>query len=95
MQADQINCMKLLEILDFLLDLASRQGLPVLKRTKRCVFFGFPCFFDFCVGCAACAGRAVFILGGACKSNPNPPHDPKTPKTVMQSVMRCGIICGK
>ena len=38
MQADQINCLKPLEILDFLLDLASRQRLPISKRTKRCVF---------------------------------------------------------
>ena len=29
-------------------------------------------------------GRMVFILFGACNSNPNPPHDPKTPKTVMR-----------
>ncbi len=29
MQADQINCLNPLEILNFLLDLASRQGLPV------------------------------------------------------------------
>ncbi len=39
MQADQIDCLKLLEILDFGLALASRQWLPVLKRTKRCVYF--------------------------------------------------------
>ncbi len=47
MQADQINCLKLLEILDFGLALASRQGLPVLKRTKRCVFLDFPAFLIF------------------------------------------------
>ncbi len=58
-------------------------------------FFGFPCPVGFCVGWRSRSGRTVFILFGTCKSNPFPPHDPKTPKTVMQSVMRCGIICGK
>jgi MtN3 and saliva related transmembrane protein len=58
-------------------------------------FFGFLCFFDFCVEGTACAGRAVFILVGAHNSNPIPPHDPKAAKTVMQIVMRCGIIYGK
>ena len=38
MQADQINCLKPLEFLDFGLALASRQPAPELKRTKRCVF---------------------------------------------------------
>ena len=38
MQADQINCLKPLEIWDFLLDLASRQPAPELKRTIWCVF---------------------------------------------------------
>ncbi len=91
---DQIDCLKQLEILDFGLALASRQGLPVLKRTKRCVFFvGFLCFFDFCVGWRSRVGQTVFILFGACNSNPFSPHDRKTPKTVMQSVMQCGIIC--
>jgi hypothetical protein len=42
------------------------------------------CFFDFYVWRAICAGRTVFILFGACKSNPFSPHDPKTLKTVMQ-----------
>ena len=37
---------------------------------------------------AHCAGRAVFIFTGACKRNPIPPHDPKVPKTVTQSVMQ-------
>ena len=41
MQADQINCLKPLEILDFGLALASRQPAPELKRTKRCVFFSW------------------------------------------------------
>ena len=41
MQADQINGSTPLEILDFGLALASRQGLPVLKRTKRCVFYKY------------------------------------------------------
>ena len=39
MQADQINCLKLLEIWDFGLALASRQPAPVLKRAIWCVFF--------------------------------------------------------
>ncbi|MEE1029819.1 MAG: hypothetical protein UIC65_02235, partial [Alphaproteobacteria bacterium] len=75
-------------------------GIPTtgtsLKTHQTVRFFvGFPCPVDFWIGCAACAGRSVFILFGACNSNPIPPHDPKPPKTVMQSVMRCGIICGK
>ena len=38
MQADQINCLKLLEIWDFGLALASRQPVPELNRTIWCVF---------------------------------------------------------
>ena len=52
MQADQINCLKSLEIWDFGLALASRQRLPVLKRTKRCVFsldFSALLIFGLCV----------------------------------------------
>ena len=51
MQADQINCLKPLEIWDFGLALASRQRLPVLKRTKRCVFcLDFPALLGFVSG---------------------------------------------
>jgi hypothetical protein len=50
-------------------------------------FVVFLCPVDVYVWRAICA----FILFGARNSNPFPPHDPKTPKTVMQSVMRCGI----
>ncbi len=32
-------------------------------------------------------GRTGFILFGACKRNPFPPHAPKPPKTVMQTVI--------
>ena len=74
MQADQINCLKPLEIWDFGLALASRQRLPVLKRTKWCVFFvEFPCPVGFCVGWRTHVGRAVFIL-----TNTN--FRPMTPK---------------
>ena len=66
-------------------------------RTHHLVrfLFGFSCLFYFCVGWRTCAGRMFFIFTGACKRNPFPPHAPKIPKTVMQSVRRCGIICGK
>ena len=47
-----------------------------------------PALLSFCAWRATCAVRTVFILFGACNSNPNPPHDPKTQKTVMQSVMQ-------
>ena len=47
---------------------------------QNILFFGFLCLFDFCVWCAACAGRTVFILVGARKSNPNLPHAPKHQK---------------
>ena len=57
--------------------------------------FGISCSFDFCVGRITHAGRTVFILFEACKRNQILPHAPKPPKTVMQSVMRRGIICGK
>lgn len=38
MQADQINCLKLLETLDFLLDLASRQLAPEFPQGGGCGF---------------------------------------------------------
>ena len=48
MQADQINCLKPLEIWDFGPNLASRQPAPELKRTKRCVFYlVFPALLVF------------------------------------------------
>ena len=50
--------------------------------------FGFLCFFEFCPNRKFAAGRAVFILFGACKRNLIPPHVPKTQKTVMQTVMQ-------
>ena len=82
------------------LGLWTRLGIPTkatrLKTHQMVRFFvSFPCPVDFWIGCAACAGRTVFILVGACNSNPNLPHDPKTQKTVMQRVMRCGIIYAK
>ena len=85
MQADKSTGRPLLEIWDFGLALASRQRLPVLKRTIWCGFcLDFFAFFDFCPNCNFATGRAIFILFGACDSNLISPHDPKTPKTVMQ-----------
>lgn len=82
------------------LGLWTRLGIPTTGtslRTHHLVrfLFSFLCPVDFCAWRATCAGRDIFILFGAHNSNPTPPHDPKTPKTVMQSAMRCGIICGK
>ena len=62
MQADQINCLKLLEIWDFGLALASRQRLPVSKRTIWCVFlFGDPCPVGFCAWRATRAGYYLVL----------------------------------
>ena len=96
MQADQINWPTTIGNLG----LWTRLGIPTKAtrfKTHQTVrfFVGVPCFFDFCVGRTTCAGRAIFILTNDCNSNPIPPHVPKTQKTVMQSVMRCDIICGK
>ena len=82
------------------LGLWTRLGIPTtgtrLKTHQMVRFFvGFPCPVGFCVGCATHAGQLGSILFWACKRNPFPPSDPKTPKTVMQTVMRCDIICGK
>ena len=79
MQADQINCLKILEIWGFGLALVSRQRPPVSKRTIWCVFVGVLCSFDFCPNSNFIAGRTVFILTNGCNSNLNPPHTPKTP----------------
>ena len=60
MQADRINCLKQLEILDFGPNLASRQRLPVLKRTKRCVFsLDFFALLIFVLGARFMRGMAV------------------------------------
>ena len=66
----------------------NRNDFAALHLQNLLVVFGFSCSFDFYVECATCAGRAVFILFGACNSNPFLPHVPKTPKTVMQTVMQ-------
>ena len=77
----QINCLKLLEIWDFGLALASRQGLPVLKRTIWCVFcLVFPALLDFVLGGEVARGRVSFILFGTHKSNPNPAPCAQTTK---------------
>ena len=67
MQADQINSLKPLEILDFLLDLASRQPAPELKRTKRCVFcLVFPALLNFVpIVILLRGGLFLFLLGHA------------------------------
>jgi hypothetical protein len=57
--------------------------------------FGFPCSFEFCANRNFIAGRTVFILTNGYNSNPFLPHVLKTPKTVMQTAIACGIICGK
>ncbi len=82
------------------LGLWTRLGIPTraarLKTHHLVRFFvGFSCSFDFWIGRNTHAGRAVFILFGARKRNPIPPHAQKTPKTVMQSAIACAIICGK
>ena len=89
MQADQINWPTTIRNLG----LWTRLGIPTRAtrfKTHHLVLFlfGFLCFFDFCANRNFIAGRTVFILFGAYKSNLFPPHDPKTPKTVMQIVMR-------
>ena len=58
MQADQINGSTPLGIWDFGLALASRQGLPVLNRTKRCVFS---------LGINACEATVTISLRYTCK----------------------------
>ena len=65
MQADQINRLKLLEILDFGLALASRQGLPVSKRTIWCVFcLVFPALLIFVLGSKVMRGGWVLFYSG-------------------------------
>jgi hypothetical protein len=96
MQADQINWPTTTENLG----LWTRLGIPTRAtrfKTHQTVrfLFGISCPFDFCANRNFIAGRLGFILFGARNSNPFPPHARKTPKTVMQSVMRCGIICRK
>ena len=73
----------------------NRNDFAALHLQNLLVVFGFLCFFDFCANRNFIAGRTVFIFTGACNYNPFLPHMLKTPKTVMQTVMRCGIICGK
>ncbi len=68
--------------------LKSDKGYPFKNAPFGAFFRWFPCPVGFCVGWRSRAGRTVFILFGVRKRNPNPPHDPKTPKTVMQCVMR-------
>ena len=51
------------------------KGYPFKNAPSGAFFlFGFPCPVDFCFGYVTHAGRAVFIVTGACNSNPNPPH---------------------
>ncbi|MEE1111085.1 MAG: hypothetical protein UIH99_02625, partial [Alphaproteobacteria bacterium] len=57
--------------------------------------FGFLCFFEFLCRVTNSRGVGCFYFNQWLQFHPFPPHDPKTPKTVMQSVMRCGIIFGK
>jgi len=96
MQADQINWPTTIGNLG----LWTRLGIPTkatrLKTHQTVRFlFRFPCPVGFCVGWRTCVGRAIFILFGACNSNPIPPHALKIQKTVMQSVMHCGIVNSK
>ena len=90
MQADQISCLKPLEILDFLLDSPWHpdKGYP-FKIAPNGAFFvwvSLPCWF-LCLACYLCgAGRFYFYW--VRNTNPIPPHAPKTPKTVMQTVMQ-------
>ena len=63
----------------------NRNDFAALHLQNLLVVFGVPCSFDFWIGRNPHAGRAVFILFGACKRNPIPPHTSKTPKTVMQT----------
>ena len=69
----------------------TRLGIPTTGtclETHHLVrfLFGFLCLFDFCANRNFIAGRTVFILTNGYNSNPFPPHDPKAPKTVMQTV---------
>ena len=87
MQADQINWPTTIENLE----LWTRLGIPTKAtsfKTHQTVrfFFCFLRFFIFYWRWRIRAGRAVFILFGVCNSNPIPPHEPKPPKTVMQTV---------
>ena len=62
----------------------NRNDFAALHLQNLLVVFGISCFFDFCANRNFIAGRVVFILFGACKPNPIPPHAPKAPKTVMR-----------
>ena len=88
MHADQINWPTTIGNLG----LWTRLGIPTKAtrfKTHQTVrfLFGFPALSGFCAWRATCARRTIFILFGACKSNPIPPHAPKPPKTVMRCVM--------
>ena len=74
-----------------------RPTIMEIKKHRLVRFFVrfFPALLSFCAWRATRVGQTIFILFGACKSNPILPHAPQQPKTVMQSVMQCGIICGK
>ena len=76
-QADQINCLKPLEILDFGLALAYRQRLFKKKRTIWCVFcLVFPALLDFVLGGEVVRSvRVLFLLGHAI-----PPQSRPTPE---------------
>ncbi len=96
MQADQINWPTTIGNLGLWTGLGIPTKVTRLETHHLVRFFiGFLCPVGFCVGWRSRAGRMVFILFGACKRNPFPPHAPKPPKTVMQTVMQCGIILGK
>ena len=96
MQADQINWPTTVGNLG----LWTEPGIPTKVthlETHHWVrfFVGVPRPIDFCVGWRSRAGRMGFILVGACKRNQIPPHALKIQKTVMQSVMHCGIVNSK
>ena len=96
MQADQINWPTTIGNLGLWTELGIPTKATRLETHQAVRFlFGFPCPVGFCVGCRSHVGRMVFILTNGNNSNPIPPHAPKSPKTVMQSGIACGIILGK
>ena len=95
MQADQIDCLKHWKSWTLDSPWHPDKGYP-FKNAPFGAFFclvSLPCWL-LCRVTNSCGADSFYFIRGA-KFNPIPPQVPKTPKTVMQTVMRCGIICGK